>query len=308
MQTIPRQTQSYLRQLFEARGLRPSSKMGQSFLVDLNLLDLIVRTAELTRDDLVLEVGTGTGSLTTRLAEQAGAVIGVELDPGFCELTRELTAGLPNVHLIHADILKSKNHLNPDVLQILDRLRQQPSPVKLKLVANLPYVVATPVISNLLMTDLPFDRMVVTIQWELAERIMARPSTKDYNALSVFVQSLADVEIVRRMPPSAFWPRPKVDSAIIRIAPSAARRARIPDLTRWQRFLHDLYLHRRKNLRGVLVLLSKDRFTKEQLDEHLHRHGFDPTIRAEALSVDEHLRLCAIMTDADAKGAPVPAL
>jgi 16S rRNA (adenine1518-N6/adenine1519-N6)-dimethyltransferase len=306
MQTIPRQTQSYLRQLFEARGLRPSSKMGQSFLVDLNLLDLIVRTAALAPSDLVLEVGTGTGSLTSRLAEQAGAVIGVELDPGFFELTRELTAALPNVHLVHADILKNKNHLNPNVLQIIDRLRHKPSLSKLKLVANLPYVVATPVISNLLMTDLPFDRMVVTIQWELAERITAHPSSKDYNALSVLVQSLADVEIVRRMPPSAFWPRPKVDSAIIRITPNASRRARIPDLGNWQRFLRDLYLHRRKNLRGALIILYKDRYAKDRLDAHLHRHGFDPTIRAEALSVDEHLRLCAIMMEAGSGVARVP--
>jgi 16S rRNA (adenine1518-N6/adenine1519-N6)-dimethyltransferase len=282
--------------------------MGQCFLVDLNLLDLIVRTAELAPSDLVLEVGTGTGSLTTRLAEQAGAVVGVELDPGFLELTRELTAALPNVRLVHADILKNKNRLNPDVLQMIDRLHREPSLSKLKLVANLPYVVATPVIANLLMTDLPFDRMVVTIQWELAERITAHPSSKDYNALSILIQSLADVEIVRRLPPAAFWPRPKVDSAIIRITPSASRRARIADLANWQRFLHDLYLHRRKNLRGALIILYKDRYTKDQLDAHLHRHGFDPTIRAEALSVDEHLRLCAIMmeTGSGVKRVPPP--
>ena len=279
--------------------------MGQSFLVDLNLLDLIVRTAELSPADVVLEVGTGTGSLTTRLAEEAAAVLGVELDPGFAQLTRELTAALPNVRLVQADILKDKNHLNPAVLETLERLQQETPQARLKLVANLPYVVATPVISNLLMTDLPFERMVVTIQWELAERITAEPSTKDYNALSVLIQSLADVEIVRRMPPSAFWPRPKVDSAIIRLSPSAAKRARIPDLRRWQRFLHDLYLRRRKNLRGVLIILYKDRFTKEQLDALLERHGFDPTIRAEALSVEEHLRLCAIITDTDSTGTAV---
>jgi 16S rRNA (adenine1518-N6/adenine1519-N6)-dimethyltransferase len=295
MQAIPRQTQSYLRSVFEARGLRPNSKMGQSFLVDLNLLDLIARTAELTPADLVLEVGTGTGSLTTRLAEQAGAVFGIELDEGFFQLTREITAAFPNVHLLRADVLRNKNNLNPLVLERLAALHSNAATSRMKLVANLPYVVATPVISNLLMAELPLERMVVTIQLELAERIAAQPSTKDYNALTVLVQSLADVEIVRRMPPSAFWPRPKVDSAILMIRPNAAKRERIPDLPRWQRFLHDLYLHRRKNLRGVLIILYKNQLTKEQLDAHLRAHDFDPMGRAEALPVEEHLRLCAIM-------------
>ncbi len=297
MEPLPRQTLTYLRTLFEARGLRPKSKMGQSFLIDLNLLDLIVRTAELARTDLVVEVGTGTGSLTSRLAQEAGAVLGVELDEGFFQLTRELTAGLPSVHLIRADVLKNKNMLNPLVLQKIADLRQDARLTSIKLVANLPYVVATPVVSNLLLTDLPIERMVVTIQWELAERITAAPSTKDYSALSVLVQSLTDVTIVRRMPATAFWPRPKVDSAILEIRPSAAKRGRIPDLARWRRFLHDLYLHRRKNLRGALHILYRDRLTKDELDTLLRSHEFDPMGRAEALTIDEHLRLCEIMTE-----------
>jgi 16S rRNA (adenine1518-N6/adenine1519-N6)-dimethyltransferase len=289
--------------LFEARGLRPKSNLGQSFLIDLNLLDLIVRTAELTRADLVLEVGTGTGSLTARLAESAGAVLGVELDGGFFQLTRELTAGLPNVHLLRADILKNKNRLNPQVLEKLLALRESASLANLKLVANLPYVVATPVISNLLLTGLPLERMVVTIQLELAERITATPSTKDYSALSVLMQSLADVEITRRMPATAFWPRPKVDSAILLIRPNAAKRNRIPDLPAWRRFLHDLYLHRRKNLRGALHILYRDRLSKEQLDQRLQETGFEPMGRAEALDVSGHLRLCEVMTATGAMGA-----
>jgi 16S rRNA (adenine1518-N6/adenine1519-N6)-dimethyltransferase len=147
------------------------------------------------------------------------------------------------------------------------------------------------VISNLLLTDLPFERFAVTIQWELAERLAASPSTKDYNALSVLVQSLADVEIVRQMPPQAFWPRPKVNSGIVIIRPSAAKRALIADLAGWHRFLHDLYLHRRKNLRGVLLILNRERFTKDALDALLTANGFDPTGRAEALTVADHLKL-----------------
>jgi 16S rRNA (adenine1518-N6/adenine1519-N6)-dimethyltransferase len=277
--------------LFEARGLRPKNKLGQSFLIDLNLMDLIVRSAELTAEDLAIEVGTGSGSLTARLCQQAGAVVGVEVDPDFFELTRESTSQFNNVTLLHADILRNKNALNSAAVEAIGKLRADPAIRRLKLVANLPYVVATPVITNFLLTELPFERMVVTIQWELAERLAARPSTKDYSALSVIVQSLADVEILRRLPPSAFWPRPRVDSAIVRIGPRPEKRARIADLPGFHAFIRELYLRRRKNLRSALWPTFKDRISKEELDARLTRHGFDPASRAEALTVEGHLRL-----------------
>jgi 16S rRNA (adenine1518-N6/adenine1519-N6)-dimethyltransferase len=286
-----RQTLGYLRHLFEARGLRPMNKLGQSFLIDLNLLELIVRTAELEASDLVVEVGTGTGSLTAELCKQAGQVLGVEIDEGFLPLAQESTAPFENVQFIHADILHRKNQLNTVVVETLRRMLAEQKCTRLKLVANLPYIVATPVISNFLLTDLPFERMVVTIQWELGERLAARPSSKDYSALSVLVQSLADVEIVRRLPPTAFWPKPKVHSAIMLIRPRQEERAKIADLPGFHAFLRELYLHRRKNLRGALLPLLRDRFGKEQLDALLVQHGFDPAGRAEALSVEEHLRL-----------------
>ncbi len=297
----PRQTLSYLRELFEARGLRPRSKMGQSFLIDLNLIDLIARIAELDARDLVLEVGTGSGSLAARLAQQAGGVLGVELDAGFYALARETTAALPGVTLLHADILQNKNQLNPDVLRALDEQRRQPGVERLKLVSNLPYVVATPVIANFLLAGIPFERMVVTIQWELAERLAARPSTKDYGALSVIVQSLADVELVRRLPPSAFWPRPKVDSGLVRIRPRSEKRARVVEqsggVQRFHGFVRNLYLHRRKNLRGALLPIVRATFDKQQLDERLRAGGFDPAGRAEALSVEQHLRLAQLLCE-----------
>lgn len=287
----PRQTLSYLQQLLEARGLHTNSKLGQNFLIDLNLIDLAVRVAELTREDLVLEVGCGTGSMTTRLAEQAGAVLGVELDPGYVELVRDFTRGQAHVKLIHGDILERKHCINPEVIAALRAGLTHKEIRRLKLVANLPYVVATPVITNLLMSDLPFERMVVTVQWELAERLRARPSTKDFNALSVIVQALADVQVVRRLPPTVFWPRPKVYSAIVLIKPNPAKRAAISDLDRFHGFVHKLYLHRRKNLRGALLPHVADRFDKATLDAHLTRHGFDPQGRAEALKVERHLDL-----------------
>ena len=232
--TNTRQTLSYLRNLFDERGLKPKGKLGQNFLIDLNLLDVLLRAAELTKDDIVLEVGTGTGGLTARLADQARAVLGVEIDPAFVTLTEEATAHAGNVFLLHADVLQGKNEINPRVFGALQDVRRrsncQPDgeePCRLKLVANLPYAAATPLIGNLLLTELPFERMAVTVQWEIAERLTAQPGTKDYGSLAVLVQSLADVEIVRRLPPSVFWPRPQVASAFVLIRPSAAKRARV---------------------------------------------------------------------------------
>jgi 16S rRNA (adenine1518-N6/adenine1519-N6)-dimethyltransferase len=289
----PRQTLSYLRNLFEERGIRPKSKLGQNFLIDLNLLDLLLRAAELTRDDLVIEVGSGTGSLTARLAEQAGAVLSVEIDPAFFVLTGEAVAGRDNVTLLHADILARKNELNPGVLAALDEVGGRSGCTRLKLVANLPYAVATPVIANFLLVDVPLERMVVTVQWEIAERLLAEPGTKAYGALAVLVQSLADVSLVRRLAPAVFWPRPQVASAIVLIQPNAAKRAHVGDVVRFRNFLRDLYVHRRKNLRGALIGWPHGRRDKEEVDRKLVELGIDGTVRAEALDREQHLRLCA---------------
>jgi 16S rRNA (adenine1518-N6/adenine1519-N6)-dimethyltransferase len=289
-----RQTLSYLRNLFEQRGIRPKNKLGQNFLIDLNLLEVLLRAAELTRDDLVLEVGSGTGSLTARLAEQAGAVVSVELDPDFAHLVKEALDGRGNVALLHADILRNKNELNPGVLETIRATQAKAGTTRMKLAANLPYAVATPVIANLLLSDISMERMVVTVQWEIAERLMAAPDTKDYSSLAVLVQSLADVSLVRKLPPAVFWPRPQVDSAIVLIRPDAAKRAQVGDVVRFRNFLRDLYAHRRKNLRGALAALANADFSKEEVDRKLADLGIDGTVRAETLDKEQHLRLCAV--------------
>lgn len=288
-----RQTLSYLRNLFEQRGLHPKSKLGQNFLIDLNLIEVLLRAAELSPDDLVLEVGSGTGSLTVRLSEQAGGVVSVEVDPDFATMTDEVvTAHRDRVALIHADVLRNKNELNPVVLRAVYDMKKRTSTVTVKLVANLPYAVATPVISNLLLSDVPVERMVVTVQWEIAERMMATPGIKDYGALAVLVQSLADVTLVRKLPPTVFWPRPQVDSAIVKIVPSVAKRAALGDPLKFRNFLRDLYAHRRKNLRGGLVSMAGRGFGKQEVDAKLAALGIDGKVRAETLDLSEHLKLC----------------
>lgn len=291
-QTASRQTLSYLRNLFEAHGIEPRNKLGQNFLIDLNLLDLLVRTAELTEDDLAFEVGSGTGGLTARLSDQAGAVVTVEIDPAFIHLVKEAVAGRPNVTLIHADILKNKNELNPGVLATLDEVRRRHDLRRLKLVANLPYAVATPLIGNLLISDIAIERMVITVQWEIAERLMARPGTKEYSSLAVLVQSVADVELVRKLAPAVFFPRPQVWSAIVCIRPNAAKRARVGDVPRFRTFLRDLYTHRRKNIRGALAGWPSGRRDKGEVDRKLTELGIAATVRAEELDLEQHLRLC----------------
>lgn len=290
----PRQTLSFLRHLLRSRGIEAKAKLGQNFLIDLNLLDLIVRTADLCKADAVLEVGSGTGTLTGRLAEAAGAVVTVEIDDDFFALVRELMQGQPHVRCLHADILRTKNELNPGVLSAFDEATRQWSCTQRKLVANLPYVVATPVIANLLIGDVPLERMVVMVQWEIAERMTAAPGTSHYSALAVLVQALADVAVIRRVGPTVFWPKPKVDSAIVQITPNAEKRRKITNVVRFRVFLRNLYAHRRKNLRGALVGWPGGRRDKAEVDRLLASIGIDGQVRAEDLDIDAHLRLCEV--------------
>ncbi len=289
----PRQTLGYVKSLLDARGLRPKNKLGQNFLIDLNLIDLVVRTAALSRDDLAFEIGTGTGSLTQRLADDAGAVLSVEVDPSVHAMATETVGGRPNVRLMLADALRNKNELNPGVLSALDEMRATFGCGRVKLVANLPYAVATPVVANLLLTDLPLERMVFTVQWELAERMTAVSGTAAYGALAVLVQSVANVEIVRRLGPSVFWPRPQVDSAIVLLTPDDAKRSTVGDVKRFRNFLRDLYVHRRKNLRGALAGSPRGRRDKAEVDARLAELGLSGDVRAEQLDIVQHLRLCA---------------
>jgi 16S rRNA (adenine1518-N6/adenine1519-N6)-dimethyltransferase len=152
--------------------------------------------------------------------------------------------------------------------------------------------VATPVIANFLISELPFERMVVTVQWEIAERLLATPDHKEFGALAVLVQSLARVELVRKLPPTVFWPRPQVESAIVCIRPDAERRARVGDVPRWRAFLRDLYTHRRKNLRGALAGWPSGRRDKPEVDRKLADLGIDGSTRAEDLDVEQHIKLC----------------
>ena len=289
----PRQTLSYLRRLFDSFGLEAKKQLGQNFLIDLNLVDLAVRAAELDRSDAVLEVGTGTGSLTGRMADVAGAVCTVEIDKMLGPVAKQVVGERDNVRFVFGDALENKNELNPDMLAAWEEMYAAHGCKRRKLVANLPYVIATPIISNLLLTEIQIDRMVMMVQWEIAERMQAKVGTKDYNALSVLVQSVAEVEIVRKVLPTNFYPQPKVDSAIVKITPNPEKRAKVGNVLKYRAFLRDLYVHRRKNLRGALTGWPSGRREKSEVDAKLAALGIDGTVRSEALDIEQHIRLCA---------------
>ncbi len=286
-----RQTVSFLTRRFREVGLRPDTRHGQNFLIDLNLVELLARTADVGPQDVVLEIGTGTGSLTAMLAVRAGAVVTVEISAELHQLAREELFGRNNVIMLQQDALRNKNNIHPHVIETVQQQLNAAPERRLKLAANLPYNIATPIISNLLTWDPAPVSMTVTIQKELAERIAARPGTKDYGALSVWVQSQCQVEVVRILPPAVFWPRPKVHSAIIHLTLDPQRRARIAEPAFFHSFVRSLFLHRRKYLRSGVLSGFRKQLSKDQLDRILQQLGHGPDARAEQLEVEELLAL-----------------
>jgi 16S rRNA (adenine1518-N6/adenine1519-N6)-dimethyltransferase len=283
MKQAARQTRTHIGELLARHGINPRHDLGQNFLIDLNLVEFLVGQAELESNDVVLEVGSGTGGLTAFLAERAGAVIAVEVDPRMQQLTAEAVDGFSNVTIVGGDVLKNKNHFSQPVLEALDAAVADSSK-RLKLVANLPYCVATPVISNLVASDYVWERMVVTIQLELAERMVAKEGTSNYGGLSVWLGSQCRIEFLKRLPADVFWPRPKVESAMIRIDPDAGRRQAIRDRTFLHEFLRGVFQQRRKLLRNVLVSYYRNELDRTQIDGVLKSQNLGERARAEELS------------------------
>ncbi len=291
MKDESRQTRSHLMQLFRDHGFNPRTDLGQNFLIDINLVEFAVRAADISKEDVILEVGTGTAGMTTFLANQAGHVISVELDPNMFALATHVTRNCENVTLINRDILHNKNTLSPEIVELLrEEITKRPEG-QFKLVANLPYSVATPVISNLVASDLPWTRMVATIQLELGEKMIAEPGTRSYGALSVWLQSQCSVRIIRRLGPQVFWPRPKVNSAIVSLWRHDGRGGRIEDRPFFLDFIRRLFHHRRKLMRGVLCGMYRKQVSKSDVDSILAELGFDAESRAEQLDVPFLVRL-----------------
>jgi len=286
------QTKRQIQQLLASAGVRPNKQLGQHFLIDLNLMRLLVDSAGITADDVVLEVGCGTGSLTEGLAEHAGKVISVEIDRTIAEIAKTRLAKVGNVEIINTDALKSKNTISPTVVEALALARGN-CPGRTLLVANLPYNVASPLILNLATGDVAADAMYVTVQKEVADRMTANPGAPggDYGTLSILLAATGHVKKIRVLKPSVFWPRPQVDSAMVAYVHDEAKSGRIRDMAIFSEIVRLFMGHRRKTL-SACTKLSGSKFPLiDNWPEILDKCSIDPAKRPEQLQPEDYIAI-----------------
>ena len=253
-----------------------SKSLGQNFLIDDSVLSDIVEGAEVGKDDLVIEIGPGVGSLTAQLLCRAKKVVSIELDNDLIPILQEELGSQPNFTLIHNDALKV------DFNEIIGEEKS------VKLVANLPYYVTTPIIAKLLKEDYKFKSLTIMIQKEVAERIDAEPNCKEYGALSLMVQYYCNTKIIRRVAPSCFIPRPKVDSIVIRLDKLNEPRVQAKDEKLMFDIIRNSFNMRRKTLWNGVKFLG---LPKESLESAFEKAGIDPKRRGETLTLEEFARL-----------------
>jgi 16S rRNA (adenine1518-N6/adenine1519-N6)-dimethyltransferase len=273
--TSPRVIKSILNEY----DLHFNKRYGQNFLIDENIVNKIAETGEITRDDLILEIGPGIGTLTSALCKNAGKVISVEIDKKLIPVLNETLKEFKNVEIIQEDILKL------DIIKLLEKEMF----CNFKIVANLPYYITTPIIMGFLEMDLDIEKMVFLIQKEVGERLCAAPGTKAYGSLSIAAQFYADVEIEFLVPAQVFMPKPKVDSIVV-----SMKKKKEPDLIvdNRQMFFEIVkagFNNRRKTL--INSLTTNTNFTKEQVLQALNDCGISPGIRGEALTGQEFAQL-----------------
>ena len=239
------QTKHKIQQLLAIEAIQPNKRFGQNFLIDLNIMRFMIDSAAITKDDVILEVGPGTGSLTEGLAEHAGKVITVEIDTKIAKIAKKQLAVFENVEFINADVLHKKSSLNPDVIEAVETARTS-FKGRFMLVANLPYAAASPLMINLVTGKLFVESMYVTIQKEVAERMTADPDSKHYGTLSIILNATGDIEIIKILKPVVFWPAPKVDSAIVTYRRNQEKINMIKDMSVLSEIINLFMQHRRK--------------------------------------------------------------
>jgi 16S rRNA (adenine1518-N6/adenine1519-N6)-dimethyltransferase len=276
-------TPTRTKEILEKYGFSFKKSLGQNFLIDTNILHNIIDAAELTKEKAAIEIGPGIGALTEQLGRAAGNVMAIEIDQRLLPILEETLAPYDNVEIVHGDVLK----LNLKQL-IADKLAGYQ---KVSVVANLPYYVTTPILMKLLEERLPLEHIVVMIQKEVADRIAAKPGTKDYGSLSVAAQFYAEAEVAMVVPASVFIPKPNVDSAVIKLTIREKPVVQVEDEDLFFRVVRACFAQRRKTLLNNLMsgLFAKDQ--KEEVIQLLGRVEIDPTRRGETLSIEEFARL-----------------
>ena len=257
-------------------------KYGQNFLIDTGVLDRIITAAEITKEDCVLEIGPGIGTMTQYLAERAGEVVAVEIDQNLIPILKETLAAYDNVTVIQDDILKV------DVRKIVEE-KNGGKPIKV--VANLPYYITTPIIMGIFEKHIPLKSITIMVQKEVAERMQVGPGTKDYGALSLAVQYYAKPEIVANVPPNCFIPRPNVGSAVIRLTRYEEPPVKTGNEEKMFALIRASFNQRRKTLVNGLTNAPGLGLTKEQVTEALEQMGLPATIRGEALTLEQFASL-----------------
>lgn len=279
------QTKAEIKALLDGHAAAPRKRYGQCFLIDRNLMERVLATAEVSSRDWVLEVGCGTGSLTGELLRRAGRVVGVEIDQALQVILAERYGQVDHFALIAEDVLAKKSALAPAVIDAMAVARTAVDGRGM-LVANLPYDVATSLLIELLLGDFGIERFVFTVQLEMAERLRADVNTDAYGAVSVIAQTLARVEIVTKLPPQAFWPAPKVQSAIVKMERVSRDNLPIDDPRGFAKFVRTVFQSRRKGLLGTLKRMGIG-----DVENLLGRVNLQSTIRPEAVTIDEWMDL-----------------
>lgn len=261
-------------------------KFGQNFLIDTHVLEKIISAAGITKNDCVLEIGPGIGTMTQYLAENAGHVVAVEIDRNLIPILKETLADYDNVTVINEDILR---------VDIKELAEEYNGGKPIKVVANLPYYITTPIIMGLFESGVPIDNITVMVQKEVADRMKEGPGSKDYGALSLAVQYYAEPEIVANVPPNCFIPRPNVGSAVIRLTRHKEMPVEVKDPVLMFKIIRASFNQRRKTLQNGLGNASELPYTKEQIAAAIAEMGLTPTIRGEALSLAQFAQLSDIL-------------
>ena len=261
-------------------------KFGRNFLIDTHVLEKIISAAGITKNDCVLEIGPGIGTMTQYLAENAGHVVAVEIDRNLIPILKETLADYDNVTVINEDILR---------VDIKALAEEYNGGKPIKVVANLPYYITTPIIMGLFESGVPIDNITVMVQKEVADRMKEGPGSKDYGALSLAVQYYAEPEIVANVPPNCFIPRPNVGSAVIRLTRHKEMPVEVKDPALMFKIIRASFNQRRKTLQNGLGNAPELPYTKEQIAAAIAEMGLTPTIRGEALSLVQFAQLSDIL-------------
>lgn len=284
------QTKQNIQTLLAGAGIKPNRRLGQNFLIDLNLMRFLLDASHLTELDVVLEVGTGTGSLTEGIAAQCGQVITIEYDDTLFAIAEKVLEKFDNITLFNMDVLENKNTIHTEIVDAVEQARRT-FQGRLLLVANLPYNVGSSVMANLITGPVVADAMFVTVQKEVADRMAAVPDHEEYGPLSILMAATGKVRFLRKLAASVFWPRPQVESAIVSYQRNPKKVTEIHDMQTFRQVIALFMSHRRKMLKAC-VKFTQDELENVRLWNDIFEEAFvDPQKRPEEITPIQYIAI-----------------